>query len=75
VNQITTKDHQVINLTLKRANAFRSSGQWKDEDYDVLADSKVIGPHPQEGSARFSRLCRHGSQAAVRRTRLTVVVR
>jgi hypothetical protein len=25
-------------LTLKRAAASRPSGQWKDEDYDVLAD-------------------------------------
>jgi hypothetical protein len=28
---------------LKRASASRSSGQWQDEDYDVLADGKVIG--------------------------------
>jgi hypothetical protein len=28
-------------LTLKRASASHSSGQWKDEDYDVLADGKV----------------------------------
>jgi hypothetical protein len=30
-------------LILKRASASRSSGQWSDEDYDVLADGKVIG--------------------------------
>jgi hypothetical protein len=30
-------------LILKRANAFRSSGQWKDEDYDVLDNGKVVG--------------------------------
>jgi hypothetical protein len=28
---------------LKRANDSRSSGQWQDEDYDVLADGKVVG--------------------------------
>jgi hypothetical protein len=28
-------------LTLKRASA--SPGQWQDEDYDVLADGKVVG--------------------------------
>ena len=27
----------------KRANDSRSSGQWQDEDYDVLADGKVVG--------------------------------
>ena len=31
------------NLILKRASISRSSGQWKDEDYDVLADGKVVG--------------------------------
>jgi hypothetical protein len=25
-------------LTLKRASASRPSGEWKDDDYDVLAD-------------------------------------
>jgi hypothetical protein len=30
-------------LILKRAKFSRSSGQWKDEDYDVLADGKVVG--------------------------------
>jgi hypothetical protein len=33
-------------LVLKRANASRPSGQWKDEDYDVFADGKVVGAHP-----------------------------
>jgi hypothetical protein len=28
-------------LTLKRASASRPSGQWSDEDYDVLADGEV----------------------------------
>jgi hypothetical protein len=29
---------QRCNLILKRASASRPSGQWQDEDYDVLAD-------------------------------------
>jgi hypothetical protein len=36
-------------LILKRANASRSSGKWKDEDYDVLADGKVVGRILEEG--------------------------
>jgi hypothetical protein len=30
-------------VTLKRASASRSSGEWSDDDYDVLADGKVVG--------------------------------
>jgi predicted nucleotidyltransferase len=30
-------------LILKRASASRPSGQWNDEDYDVLADGAVVG--------------------------------
>src|SRR5262249_13645735 len=30
-------------LTLKRASASRPSGEWSDDDYDVLADGKVVG--------------------------------
>jgi len=30
-------------LILKRASASRPSGQWKDDDYDVLADGVVVG--------------------------------
>jgi len=32
-----------VTLILKRAKFSRPSGQWQDEDYDVLADGKVIG--------------------------------
>jgi hypothetical protein len=32
----------VTRLILKRASASRLSGQWSDEDYDVLADGKVV---------------------------------
>jgi hypothetical protein len=30
-------------LTLKRASASRSSGEWDDDDFDVLADGVVVG--------------------------------
>jgi hypothetical protein len=33
----------VTHLILKRAWASRPSGQWNDEDYDVLADGAVVG--------------------------------
>ena len=30
-------------LTLKRAAASRSSGEWGEDDYDVIADGVVVG--------------------------------
>jgi hypothetical protein len=30
-------------LILKRASALRSSGDWNDDDFDVLADGAVVG--------------------------------
>jgi hypothetical protein len=30
-------------LVLKRASASRSSGEWSDDDYDVIADGTVVG--------------------------------
>ena len=30
-------------LTLKRASASRLSGEWSEDDYDVLADGVVVG--------------------------------
>ena len=30
-------------LVLKRASASRSSGEWNDDDFDVLADGGVVG--------------------------------
>jgi hypothetical protein len=30
-------------LILKRASASRSSGQWSEDDYDVLEDGVVVG--------------------------------
>jgi hypothetical protein len=37
-------------LILTRAKLSRPSGQWQDEDYDVLANGKVIGRILEEGS-------------------------
>jgi hypothetical protein len=31
-------------LILKRTSASRSSGQWRDDDHDVLEDGGVVGP-------------------------------
>jgi hypothetical protein len=39
-----------MKLILKRASASRPSGQWSDEDYDVLADGKVVGRILESGS-------------------------
>jgi hypothetical protein len=39
---------------VKRASASRSSGQWQDEDYDVLADGKVVGRIYEGGSVSTS---------------------
>jgi hypothetical protein len=36
-------------LILKRASASRPSGQWSDEDYDVLADGNVVGRIYEQG--------------------------
>jgi hypothetical protein len=33
----------MTSLILKRGKLTRSSGQWPDEDYDVIADGKVVG--------------------------------
>jgi hypothetical protein len=33
----------VSQLILKRASASRSSGQWSDDDYDVLENGVVVG--------------------------------
>jgi hypothetical protein len=30
-------------LVLERASASRTSGQWKEDDFDVLADGVVVG--------------------------------
>jgi hypothetical protein len=36
-------DKICLPLILKRASASRSSGEWSDDDYDVLADGIVVG--------------------------------
>jgi hypothetical protein len=46
----------VTTFTLKRANASRPSGQWSDEDYDVLADGKVVGRIYQDATAALPAL-------------------
>jgi ABC-type uncharacterized transport system substrate-binding protein len=33
----------VATLILKRASTSRPSGEWNDDDYDVLADGAVVG--------------------------------
>ena len=38
-------------LILKRAKFSRSSGQCSDEEYDVLADGKVVGRIYEDASA------------------------
>jgi hypothetical protein len=42
-------------LVLKRASASRSSGQWQDEDYDVLADGKAVGRIYEDAGAAAGR--------------------
>src|SRR5258705_5722924 len=34
----------LVTLILKRASASRSSGEWNDDDFDVLAEAVVVGP-------------------------------
>jgi hypothetical protein len=38
-----------MTLLLKRAKFSRPSGHWSDEDYDVLADGKVVGRIYEQG--------------------------
>jgi hypothetical protein len=46
-----------MSLVLKRASASRPPGQWKDEDYDVLADGTVVGRIYDDGSSVRRRSC------------------
>jgi hypothetical protein len=39
-------------LVLKRASASRPSGEWSDDDYDVLADGVVVGRIMRASAAR-----------------------
>jgi hypothetical protein len=40
---VSSLDYAVAQLILKRASLSRSSGEWSDDDYDVLADGVVVG--------------------------------
>ena len=42
-------------LVLKRASVSRPSGQWRDEDYDVLENGVVVGPHFQSAGRAADR--------------------
>jgi hypothetical protein len=33
----------MVQLILKRGSASRPSGQWRDDDYDVLEDGVIVG--------------------------------
>jgi hypothetical protein len=35
-------------LVLKRASASRPSGEWGEDDYDVLADGAAVGRMPKD---------------------------
>jgi hypothetical protein len=41
--QIQAETLAVAKLILRRASASRPSGEWNDDDYDVLADGVVVG--------------------------------
>jgi hypothetical protein len=48
-------------LILKRASASRPSGEWSDDDFDVLADSAVVGRIMKAAAAPvFASLPRQG---------------
>jgi hypothetical protein len=40
---VSSVDYAVAQLILKRASLPRPSGEWSDDDYDVLADGVVVG--------------------------------
>jgi hypothetical protein len=42
-DQLRDSGRSTGQLILKRASASRLSGQWKDDDFDVLADGVVVG--------------------------------
>jgi hypothetical protein len=43
-------------LILKRASASRPSGEWNDDDYDVLADGALVGRIFKANAAPVGRL-------------------
>jgi hypothetical protein len=40
-----------MGLILKRGKFSRTSGSWQDEDYDVIADGRVVGRIYEDASA------------------------
>jgi hypothetical protein len=50
-------------LMLKRASSSRSSGEWSDDDYDVLADGMVVGRIMKAVAAEDRRLAFRGAAA------------
>jgi hypothetical protein len=46
----------MTSLLLKRASASRSSGEWNDDDYDVLADGAVVDRIFEANAAPVGRL-------------------
>src|SRR5262245_12351529 len=47
-------------LLLKRASTSRPSGEWNDDDYDVLADSVVVGSYGGSSCTSCRRRSRRG---------------
>jgi hypothetical protein len=58
---------------LKRASASRSSGEWSDDNYDVLADGVVVGrimkAAGRDGSVRAARMPRRSPPSILPRHR------
>jgi hypothetical protein len=61
----------VDQLVLKRAAASRLSGEWSDDDYDVLADGMVVGRIMKAAAAPVSRVSSHDHAAKYRLLRLS----
>ena len=61
-------------LILKRASASRRSGEWSDDDYDVLADGVVVGRIMKAAAkpANASRLCDRATNTVVEHPRQIV---
>jgi hypothetical protein len=51
-------------LILKRASASRSSGEWNDDDFDVLADGVVVGRIMKTATAPVGMVTREAAMAA-----------
>ena len=46
-------------LVLKRASTSRSSGEWGDDDYDVVADGAVVGRILKAHAADYGAIGNH----------------